>query len=419
MTAPEKLTQRTGELLKGRYRIHQLLHSGAGSTVYAGVDQKSGHVAIKVLEVSRDAAQIRSSYLANAVGHPSAVNVLDTGSTEDGAVFLVMELLEATSLHELMRQHDGRLPVRLACTIADQGLELLTCAHAQGIVHGEIALEKLFFTRTERLKLLGFDKPQAVTPGATPSHASEQACAQDVREMTKAVLWLLYGEPVDAPLSAQALRLPERIASVLERGLSAQAELGWKSANAMRTALQLACQAELGRPVDRALRTLAAKQEPKKSTRSIWFAAAGALLVGLYVVRDLAPGPQPSAAAEPVQSDLAAASEAASEPRPADEASAKPAEAGESIAPVRPAVYTAPPSSARVTSAERPATPSARVVPRKPAIPELRMPVQRRAGLAANITSVSPVCAQLRAARRTRALSDSESQVWLAQCTKR
>lgn len=415
------LTQRTGQLLKGRYRIHQLLHSGAGSTVYAGVDQKSGRVAIKVLEASRDAAQLRSSYLANAVGHPSAVNVLDTGSTEDGAVFLVMELLEATSMRELMRQHDGRLPVRLACTIADQGLELLTCAHAQGIVHGEIELAKLFFTRTERLKLLGFDKPQAVVPGAAPSSVSEQACADDVRDLSEVIVWLLYGEPVDGPLAEQALQLPARIASVLERGLSSAAELRWKSANAMRTALQLACQAELGRPVDRALRPLAARQAPSKTTRGIWFAAAGALLAGLYATRNLTPIPPPSAATE---TDQAAVSEAPAPAPSQDEAHAQPAATTVPSAPTPPAVYSldtalahpAPAASARLAdSAARPT----RLVPRKPPIPELRTPIQRRPTLAAKITSINPICAQLTAARRTRSLSDSEAEQWLSHCTKR
>jgi hypothetical protein len=400
------LTQRTGQLLKGRYRIHQLLHRGVRSTVYAGVDQKSGRVAIKVLDGSPDATQLRSSYLANAVGHPSAVNVLDTGSTEDGAVFLVMELLEATSMRELLRQHDGRLPVRLACTIADQGLDLLACAHAQGIAHGEIALDKLFFTRTERLKLLGFDKPQMAATGA-----SEQACAEDVRALTRVIAELLHGEPV---LTTQALRLPERIAAVLERGLSCDAALRWRGANAMRTALQLACQAELGRPVDRALRPLAkaqqARRSQKRSSRGIWFAASGALLVGIFVLRDLGPVSQPPAAEEPAESDVAPASSQPSE-APQEEAPAAPAP--------QPTVYAddsddvAPPASAS------PQPSAAGLVPRKPAIPELRTPFQRRPGAAGRVTTMNQVCTQLRAARRSRSLSDDETEVWLEQCTKR
>lgn len=398
------LTQRTGQLLKGRYRIHQLLHHGVGSIVYAGLDQKSGRVAIKVLEGSQDATQLRSSYLANAVGHPSAVNVLDTGSTEDGAVFLVMELLEGTSMRELLSQYDGHLPVRLACTIADQGLELLACAHAQGIAHGEIELGKLFFTRTERLKLLGFDKPQAAATGT-----SEQACAEDIRALTRVIAQLLHGEPV---LETTALRLPDRIAAVLERGASSVETERWKNANAMRTALQLACQAELGRPVDRSLRPLAAKQKHKKSARGIWVAASAALLVSAFALRDLGPPPQPTAAEEPAESDVAAAAEP-----PAATPQEEPA--SEVQAPMGPALYAADDDNAAAADSSIPQPSAAGVVPRKPPIPARRLPFQRRPGSHSRITTLSPVCEQLRAARRDRSLSGDEAQLWLAQCTKR
>ena len=117
--AVQAVTDRTGQLLKGRYRIERELHRRADSAVYAGVDLKQGRVAIKVLPHS-DTSALRRSYLANAVGHPSVVNVLDTGTTPDGAAFLVMEMLEAESLAQLLasQAQAGRLPIRLACDIA-------------------------------------------------------------------------------------------------------------------------------------------------------------------------------------------------------------------------------------------------------------------------------------------------------------
>ena len=41
---------------------------------------------------------LREGYLANKVNHPASVTVLDDDTTEDGAVFLVMELLEGQSV---------------------------------------------------------------------------------------------------------------------------------------------------------------------------------------------------------------------------------------------------------------------------------------------------------------------------------
>jgi hypothetical protein len=265
----------------------------------------------------------------------------------------------------------------------------------------------LFFTHTQRLKLLGFDKPQS----AAHSGANEQAFARDVRDFSKVVAWLLHGEPQlqhQAPNVQAQPRLPERIAAVIERGLSEDTAQHWKSANTMRTALQLACQTDLGRPVDRALRPMAAKHAPRKGSRNLWFTASGALVVALVASRGLGPVPQP--AAEP-ESDVSAASlQPASPEAQAVEEQPMPSE------PARPVTYVGEPAS--------PASPidvpaAARVVPRKPPIPELRVPAQRRLGLATNIAPAHAVCLQLREVKRSRSLSDAEAELWLAQCTKR
>lgn len=398
MTATTKVAERVGQLLKGRYRIDRVLHAGARSTVYAGADLKAGRVAIKVLEGEADASVLRSSYLANAVGHPSAVTVLDSGSTEDGAYFLVMELLEASSMSELLTQHEGRLPVRLACDITDQALELLASAHAQGIVHGQLALDKLFFTRTERLKVLGFSK-----------QASEQAAADDVRALAAVSAWLMCGEPVESLPAGAGAAVPARIASVIERGLSSDPAEQWKSAMAMRTALQLACKAELGRPIDRTLQPMAAKSA-RKTTRRAWLAAAATLVVGLYVSREIAELGQEQAPETEAETDVAAALQ----PAQAQAQDEEPAQADE-----LPQASSAQPDEADEASEPEPeAAEAPRALPRKPNRAELRLPVQRKSGLPTNIAPLSQLCAQLSSTRRARPLSDHEAQLYTDRCTK-
>ena len=44
---------------------------------------------------------LREGYVANKVAHPGAVSIIDDGKTEDGAAFLVMELLEGNTLKDL------------------------------------------------------------------------------------------------------------------------------------------------------------------------------------------------------------------------------------------------------------------------------------------------------------------------------
>jgi hypothetical protein len=299
----------------------------------------------------------------------------------------------------------------------------LASAHAQSIVHGELTLEKMFYTRCEQLKVLGFGK---LVSGPEQS----AAYAEDIRSLSRAVAELLTGKPVDTLLVAERTSrssapavfpwLPRRIAAVIQKGLTNDAAAHWQSARAMRTALQLACQAELGRPVDRELRSLvsridkadkgkgskAGKQPVARTTtpkwRAVWLAGAAALLGVVFVLRERVQPPadanagadvaQPSQPVERSQGDTSAATDPGPETPQGPEAAAPSA--------------TASADSAEPTRA-----------PRKPSIPALRLPRrQKAAALPTNIAPADPLCAQLMAARSVRSLSEAETQLWTARC---
>src|SRR5262245_14220551 len=91
---------RVGQVLRGKWMLDRLLGVGGMASVYAGTHRNGKRGAVKVLhrELSMDpdmcARFLREGYVANKVDHPGAVSVLDDDTTEDGSVFLVMELLE-------------------------------------------------------------------------------------------------------------------------------------------------------------------------------------------------------------------------------------------------------------------------------------------------------------------------------------
>ena len=91
-------------MLNGKWRLDSVLGIGGMATVYAATHRNQKRVAIKMLhpEVSIDEQLrlrfTREGYVANTVGHPGVVSVLDDDVTEDGAAFLVMELLEGETL---------------------------------------------------------------------------------------------------------------------------------------------------------------------------------------------------------------------------------------------------------------------------------------------------------------------------------
>jgi hypothetical protein len=73
-------------------------------------------------------ASLREAKLASSLSQPSTVSVIDFGQTEDGILYLVMELLRGRTLADVLRA-DGRLGVERAARIAVQVCDALEAAH--------------------------------------------------------------------------------------------------------------------------------------------------------------------------------------------------------------------------------------------------------------------------------------------------
>src|SRR5262245_57872770 len=153
---------RIGSLLKAKWRLEKLLGVGGMAAVYAAVHRNQNRVAIKMLhpELSVDPAMrirfLREGYAANTVDHPGAVRVFDDDVTDDGAAFLVMELLEGETLETRAERVGGKLSAGEVLLLADRLLDVLAAAHKKGIVHRDIKPDNVFLTTQGRLKVLDF-----------------------------------------------------------------------------------------------------------------------------------------------------------------------------------------------------------------------------------------------------------------------
>src|SRR5262249_50501233 len=96
----------------------------------------------------------QEAHAVNRFKHPGVVEIRDIDVTEDGAPFLVMELLEGASLAD--RVEGGAVERGEVLRLADELLDVLVAAHARGIVHRDIKPDNLFVTREGRLKVLDF-----------------------------------------------------------------------------------------------------------------------------------------------------------------------------------------------------------------------------------------------------------------------
>jgi serine/threonine protein kinase len=268
-----------GRRLCGKWRIDALLNVGGTSWVYSAAHRNGKRVAIKVLrpELSVDARMrkrfLREGYLANRVGHPGAVSVLDDHADDD-IVFLVMELLEGTNLERL-----GREGVREANEVAfviDRLLDILAAAHANGIVHRDVKPSNVLLTTTGEIKLLDFGIARLREPSSALSHtrngsvlgtpgfmAPEQARAQwgavdartDIWAVGATMFRLLTGRLVHdaasgheamivaATRAAPALRsvrddVPAPLAELVDRALGFEPAGRWQDAREMQRALR-------------------------------------------------------------------------------------------------------------------------------------------------------------------------------------
>ncbi|HKS26789.1 MAG TPA: serine/threonine-protein kinase, partial [Pyrinomonadaceae bacterium] len=139
-----------GRTLDEKYRLDARLGEGGMGTVYRAthllIDRP---VAIKVLNqrfVTDEAAQERFRREARAAGrlqHTNAVTVTDFGRTQDGLVYIVMELLEGKSLRELLAR-EAPLDTARAVSLMLQISAAVAAAHEAGIIHRDLKPGNIF-----------------------------------------------------------------------------------------------------------------------------------------------------------------------------------------------------------------------------------------------------------------------------------
>jgi tRNA A-37 threonylcarbamoyl transferase component Bud32 len=271
---------RVGSTLRGKWRLDALLGVGGVAAVYAATHRNGQRAALKVMhvELARDRGIVdrflREAYVANKVGHPACVRVLDDDVSEGDEPFLVMELLEGETVRDYWRRTGRTIPVSQALHIAERVLDCLGACHAVGVVHRDLKPANIFLLRSGAIKLLDFgvareegarqesDKTVGLALG-TPAYMSpEQAKGQVDRidgrsdvfsvgallhalitgrrihrgKTEKESLHLAANEPVPSVATVDA-SMPSELVRLIDRALAWDPERRFGSAREMQSAV--------------------------------------------------------------------------------------------------------------------------------------------------------------------------------------
>lgn len=153
------------ELLNGRYEIGEVLGSGGMGRVFRAYDTRLDRVvAVKLLRgdhLSDENARARlraEAQIAGGLHHPGVAQIFDydeDAATPEHDPFIVMQLIEGTTLSESIRTH-GRLSHHDVETLVRGIAEALSEAHARGIVHRDLKPANIVITPQGRPVVVDF-----------------------------------------------------------------------------------------------------------------------------------------------------------------------------------------------------------------------------------------------------------------------
>lgn len=275
---------RIGQVIDGRFTLIGVLGTGGMGAVYRALQHTmERQAAIKLLkkEITGDPETVQrflhEARLASRLEHPNVITLFDFGQSEDGELYIAMELLKGRSLRDILDE-DLYLDLDRTVSLLGQVCDALQSAHDNDVVHRDLKPENIFVIpgagrSGEFVKVIDFgiakvhalDDGQTLTQTGvvfgTPRYMSpEQAVGDKVDYRTdiyalgvllyevltglvpfrhesalKVIMAHIHDDP--PPLLDVRPDLPKAVAALYERALAKEADDRPQSATAFKEAL--------------------------------------------------------------------------------------------------------------------------------------------------------------------------------------
>ncbi|WP_437280293.1 serine/threonine-protein kinase [Sorangium sp. So ce375] len=173
VTEEELAEQRVGTRI-GPWAVERVLGVGGMASVFFCRRADGCVAAVKVLHAElAEIEAVRKRFLREGpIGSALAAvaplceglpQVLEAAATDDGLVYMAMEVLEGETVFDRMARH-GTLPVGQVIALAERVLDVLIVAHEHGVVHRDLKPENLHIGNDGHVRVLDFGLARVLDP---------------------------------------------------------------------------------------------------------------------------------------------------------------------------------------------------------------------------------------------------------------